>query len=130
MKFNKIAISFVGVVALLSACGTNENDAANKASSQKILAAESTVAPAGTFSGARNNYTITKTASGVTVTDNSNGAVTTLDNSVQSLKFSDLTVNLLIGDKAASIAAADLKSLTELYLAYFNRVPDADGLLD
>jgi hypothetical protein len=128
MKFNKIAISFLSAVALLSACGTNEKDAANNASSQQILAAESTVVPAGTFSGTRNNYTITRTASGVTVTDNSNGTVTTLDNSVQSLKFSDLTVNLLIGDKAASIAAADLKSLTELYIAYFNRVPDADGL--
>ncbi|HJW57095.1 MAG TPA: DUF4214 domain-containing protein, partial [Burkholderiaceae bacterium] len=38
------------------------------------------------------------------------------------------TVSLGIGNKATSIAAADLKTLIELYVAYFNRVPDAQGL--
>ncbi|RZI44165.1 DUF4214 domain-containing protein [Herbaspirillum sp. HC18] len=127
MKINKIAICCVGAVALLSACGGGGTDAA-KASAQKMSSPLRAEVAAGTFTGVRNNYTITKTSTGVKVTSNTDGTVTTLDNSVQSLKFSDVTVNLAIGNKASSISASDLKTLIELYLAYFNRVPDAEGL--
>ncbi|OWW21344.1 hypothetical protein AYR66_19535 [Noviherbaspirillum denitrificans] len=81
-----------------------------------------------TFSAPRGNYTITRSGTGWQVKDNAGGDGTTTLTNVRSIKFSDVTVNLGVADKAASISAADLKSLIELYVAFFNRVPDADGL--
>jgi hypothetical protein len=82
-----------------------------------------------TFTSARANYTITRTASGYTVVDNvGTEGTTSVPSGVQSMVFTDVTLNLQVAQKAASLSAADLKSLTELYVAYFNRVPDADGL--
>lgn len=82
-----------------------------------------------TFSGNRSNYTVAKTSTGFSVTDKSLGGQTTVDPSVvKSLKFADVTINLGVGTKATSIPASDLNALIELYIAYFNRVPDADGM--
>ena len=79
--------------------------------------------------GLRANYTITKTSAGYTVTDLIGSTGTqTLSLSATHIVFSDMTVNLGIGDKSKTISAANLQSLIELYIAYFNRVPDADGL--
>ena len=47
---------------------------------------------------------------------------------VEKLQFSDFTVNLTVQKAAAGISPANLKLLEELYVAFFNRVPDADGL--
>ncbi|GGC96317.1 M64 family metallopeptidase [Undibacterium terreum] len=47
---------------------------------------------------------------------------------VEKLQFSDYTVNLGVQADAHSISTAQLHSLEELYVAYFNRMPDADGL--
>ncbi|MFZ6874338.1 M64 family metallopeptidase [Undibacterium sp. Di27W] len=48
--------------------------------------------------------------------------------SVEKIQFSDFIVNTTVYDNAHSIKTADLQSLEELYVAYFNCVPDADGL--
>ena len=80
------------------------------------------------FSGPRNNYTITRTANGYAVTDIvGNGGTVNLVDQINA-KFTDITVNLVIGAKSKTISAANLKMLVELYIAFFNRVPDADGL--
>ena len=47
---------------------------------------------------------------------------------MEALRFADKTVNLTVKQTAATINSADLKLLQELYVAFFNRVPDADGL--
>ncbi|PXX45409.1 M64 family metallopeptidase [Undibacterium pigrum] len=47
---------------------------------------------------------------------------------VERIQFSDFIVNTTVYDNARTIKTAELKSLEELYVAYFNRVPDADGL--
>lgn len=47
---------------------------------------------------------------------------------VESLIFKDYTVNLNIASNAAGISQKDLDNLSELYVAYFNRIPEADGL--
>ena len=47
---------------------------------------------------------------------------------IESLKFADKTVNLTIQAKAAAAAPADVMRIAELYVAFFNRIPDADGL--
>ena len=83
------------------------------------------------FGSARSNYTVTRTSTGYTVkANNGSGGTDTLTN-VEKLEFADanpLKVNLTVQSAAAGIAAADLKLLQELYVAFFNRVPDADGL--
>ena len=47
---------------------------------------------------------------------------------VETLVFKDFTVNLSIAKNAASISQKALNDLSELYVAYFNRIPEADGL--
>jgi Domain of unknown function (DUF4214)/FG-GAP-like repeat/RTX calcium-binding nonapeptide repeat (4 copies) len=47
---------------------------------------------------------------------------------VEALKFSDKTINLTIQSQASAIPVADVTRLSELYVAFFNRIPDADGL--
>ncbi|MFZ6818775.1 DUF4214 domain-containing protein [Undibacterium sp. Ji22W] len=81
-----------------------------------------------TFTGTRNNYSITRTATGFSVKDNVGAGGTVNVAATALLKFSDVTVNLAIGEKAKTITAANLKTLIELYIAFFNRVPDADGM--
>ena len=47
---------------------------------------------------------------------------------VENIKFADKTINLTVQAKAASAPQADVTRLVELYTAFFNRVPDADGM--
>ena len=47
---------------------------------------------------------------------------------VETLVFADCTVDLTMGQKAEAISPSDLKTLQELYVGFFNRVPEAEGL--
>jgi len=80
------------------------------------------------FSGQRNNYRVVRNGSHFDVIDLAAGGATVSLTGVDSLRFADQSVNLQIGDRSKTIAAADLKTLIELYVAFFNRVPEADGL--
>jgi hypothetical protein len=111
---------------LLASCGGNR-PGETSASTTRLLGLTSTSNGTATFSGNRSTYRIYKTSTGYTVTDSANVS-SVLSSATQALKFDDVTINLGIGDKSRTIAAADLKLLTELYIAFFNRVPDADGL--
>jgi hypothetical protein len=82
--------------------------------------------------GIRANYTISKDVQGSTTTytiydktgkDGSDKIV-----NIEKVHFNDVTVNTTVGDLAKTISTSDLKLLEELYVAFFNRVPDADGL--
>jgi hypothetical protein len=80
------------------------------------------------YSGAISSYTVTKATDGYTVKAKSGtGGTDTLTN-VEHIQFSDRTINLTINSTAAGVVAADVKTIEELYVAFFNRVPDADGL--
>ncbi|OWW20407.1 hypothetical protein AYR66_13845 [Noviherbaspirillum denitrificans] len=117
----------VAAALLLGGCGGNGIGAGDTALLQKrLLPQANTVSGTVTFTGKRSSYTVSKTSSGYTVTDSA--GTSTSYTGAQAFKFSDLTVNLGIGEKSKSIAASDLKTLVELYVAFFNRVPDADGL--
>lgn len=127
MKTRAIGSAILSAAAMLAGCGGSDWDGGM--APPRLLA--SSFVLSGTtaeFSGNRANYTITKSTAGYTVQDTVGSGGSQLVSNVQALKFADMTVNLGIGDKAASLAAADLKLLTELYVAFFNRVPDADGL--
>jgi hypothetical protein len=125
-----IAIAFAVMVA--SCGGGDQQIAAEGAFPIYALAGARQSAPQKNSSptfGPRANYTITKTSTGYTVTDFVGGTGTQSVNlASKQILFSDMTVNLGIGDKSKTISAANLQSLIELYIAYFNRVPDADGL--
>ncbi|MBC7502615.1 MAG: DUF4214 domain-containing protein, partial [Herminiimonas sp.] len=80
------------------------------------------------FSGNRGNYTMTAKDGGFHVVDRVGGDGTRMLFNVPSLQFADVSITASISGKAASIAPADLAALIELYIAYFNRLPEAEGL--
>lgn len=117
------------VVLLLTACG-GEPAATD---TQRLAAAPAPVsAPAPdevqVFPGKRATYLITPISLGFVVTDIAAnlGSVTVRDK--KAIQFSDVRVNLEIGALANTITEAQLSSLIDLYIGFFNRVPDADGL--
>lgn len=77
------------------------------------------------FSGARASYKVLQNQSAYSVSGKE-GSDTIVN--VEQLRFSDMHVNLQVQQQAASIKSADLSRLEELYVAFFNRVPDSDGL--
>lgn len=80
------------------------------------------------FGGNLANFTLTRSASTYSVHDKVGTDGTDSVSNVELLQFSDMTVNLTIQAKAAAASLANVNSLVELYVAYFNRVPDANGL--
>ena len=78
------------------------------------------------FSGNLSSYSLTKTAGGYTVASSTEGSDSLVN--VEKIQFADKTVSLTVKAAAAGIASSDLKQLQELYVAFFNRTPDADGL--
>ena len=129
----KSIIAMTALLSLASCGGDSGTNIDSAAAPQKVVKSglkmrALTVPNDGiaTYSGNRNEYTITKTAAGYSVKAG-NGDTDTLTN-IKSIKFADVSVNLMIADQSKTISAADLKSLVELYIAFFNRVPEADGL--
>ena len=74
------------------------------------------------------HYKIIRTTSGYQVSDTWGANGTDALTQIESLQFSDKNINLLVQDKAASMGSAQTTQLLELYVALFNRVPDADGM--
>lgn len=77
------------------------------------------------YAGVREAFTLHLAAHEVVV--GRAGLEDTLAN-FERLQFNDMTVNLSVGRAAGAISPAQLDSLIELYIAYLNRVPDADGM--
>ena len=87
------------------------------------------------FSGIISNYTLTRAkplrtdgVSTYTVTDKTGADGTDTLFNIEAIKFTDKSINLTVKAKAASAPQADVTRLVELYTAFFNRVPDADGM--
>ncbi len=82
-----------------------------------------------TFNGLRSNYQINKTSSGWEIRDlYGNDGLTSAPTEVTKLVFKDISVNLEISALALSLPETELTNLIDLYIAFFNRIPDADGL--
>ncbi len=73
------------------------------------------------------NFTVAKLSSGSFLLGDPNAPNWALRN-VENLQFQDYTVNLSVHSNATTIDKASLATLEELYVAFFNRIPDADGL--
>lgn len=126
MKLHQL-IQISLLACALSACGGNEQ---TSTTSNILMAAAPAMAPANTeatFSEARNQYAISYLADGFQVKHLRSGEVRQLSGT-SAMRFSDVRVVPQIANNARTIAAADLKLLIELYLAFLNRTPDADGL--
>lgn len=113
------------LIATITACG---NDTKHPPQTTPPHAPPALIhqGPPVVFKGVRSDYTITRDTSGFKVTDKSGVSVTVA--STGQIQFDDMRINLQIGDKANSIAPVDLRALIDLYIAFFNRLPDADGL--
>lgn len=67
---------------------------------------------------------------GIAQTDKGNGVTgTDILNGVEFVQFDDGTLNLSVLEGAVTLTPDQLQLLTELYIAYFDRAPDAGGLL-
>lgn len=108
---------------LVIACGGTSPEQVPKIDSLAPAPSNSTIS----FSGVRADYSITRSNSGYIV-QNLNTFVSTPVSDTSILKFDDVTVNFGIQSNSQKIKASDLNSLLELYVAFFNRVPDAEGL--
>jgi cyclophilin family peptidyl-prolyl cis-trans isomerase len=115
---------------LLSACGGDQsNSSVQPAVSFSPPPASAPADNIETVSVLRNSVAIKRSSNSFSLVDKGIvGGTTILASNKTSVKFRDFTVNLYIGDKSKTISAADLQNLTELYIAFFNRVPDADGM--
>lgn len=74
------------------------------------------------------NFRVTKALFGYSIIDKTGASGTDTLSHIESLVFSDKSLNLQVQAIAAAAPAADVNRLVELYVAFFNRTPDADGL--
>ena len=119
----------VSVIAFqLVACGGDSADPSSGSAAVKRPVALAAAANTPVFSGNRANYVITRTASGYTVANAVGDDAGVAVGNVDRIQFADMSVNLGMDAKLQKISPSDLKLLIELYIAFFNRVPDADGL--
>lgn len=80
------------------------------------------------YSGSIANFKIEKVGNAIHVTDRQSGQGTDTLTNVEKLRFQDMSVDLTVQDAAAAVSAARLHAVVELYVGFFNRVPDAEGL--
>jgi hypothetical protein len=74
------------------------------------------------------HYKVSRTSAGYQVLDTRSLNGTDTLTQIESLQFSDKNINLFVQDKAAAMGTKQTQQLSELYVAFFNRVPDADGM--
>lgn len=81
------------------------------------------------YSGPQARYTVQIERDGVTVIDRSGAEGTDQLSEVEFLSFGD-AVDFNLADQVgiASLSAEEIATFVELYIAYFNRAPDAEGL--
>ncbi|MFZ6818478.1 DUF4214 domain-containing protein [Undibacterium sp. Ji22W] len=112
----------------LAACGGNQDSESKSAFAAMPPQAAPAVADVQIVNGPRENYTISKISTGFVITDRINISDIVVAKNKKQLRFTDVTVNLEIGDLSVQVNPNQLRSIIDLYVAFFNRVPDADGL--
>ncbi len=112
----------IAMLALI-ACAPNSKEAVNT-STPSLHSPPATP----TFNGKRGDYSMLQTPTGYTVTEVAGNRAEVSVSGVTQLIFDDYLVNLQVGQLSRTIAVGDLQLLMELYIAFFNRVPEADGL--
>ncbi|MCK0151432.1 DUF4214 domain-containing protein [Marivita sp. S6314] len=81
------------------------------------------------YAGPQSSHTVTISPSGTTVEDRrAEGAGTDTLTGIEFIDFEDTTFDATAFGGAALITVEELEDIIELYIAYFNRAPDALGL--
>ena len=81
------------------------------------------------YAGPQARYTIQIARDGVTVIDRSGAEGSDDLSEIETLSFGDMAAfNLANQVGIASLSAEEIATFVELYIAYFNRAPDAEGL--
>jgi Ca2+-binding RTX toxin-like protein len=82
-----------------------------------------------TFSGPQSAYTLTISTSGISIRDRrAEGNGIDEISGIEMLDFLDNDWPLHLFDGGASLSEREVRELVEVYIAYFNRAPDAIGL--
>jgi hypothetical protein len=132
MILSRFRISSIVIVAsvILSACGSDSKEDSKFSDNQPMSGAQIKGAPESipTFNGPRANYLITKNVNGYTIQDLVESDGLKQIPFVAKIKFTDVTLTLNMSEQVAQISKADYQRIVELYIAFFNRLPDAEGL--
>ena len=81
-------------------------------------------------SGSFDDYGLVFSPDGIEITDKGNDVDgTDFLKDIEFVQFDNGRLNLTVLDGAVDVSADDLRLLTETYVAYFDRAPDAGGLL-
>lgn len=80
------------------------------------------------YSQAAEQYTVTTNGSVITIEDRSGHDGTDALTHIQKIEFQDSTLDTTLLIEAAMLSQHQLGELTELYVGYFDRAPDALGL--
>ena len=80
------------------------------------------------YMGASKDYTIAVGPSSITVQDKVGTDGTDTLTNIQNLSFTDTALSTTWFTEAATLPATQFEDLTEMYVAYFNRAPNAVGL--
>jgi hypothetical protein len=75
------------------------------------------------------NYGLTVNNGSIVIEDRSGGDGTDTLNSIETLEFNGDLFELSRFTNVSTLTEADMLAFSELYVAYFNRAPDANGLL-
>lgn len=131
-----IASTFLAVTLALSGCGgNNSKDTSTEVAmlSGPPVAAAAPAEPSAdtvTINASRNDYLIKTNAYGFSLVKKATPSdIMNLSSTQTTVRFNDFTVSLLAGNKSKTIAQKELDTLIELYIAFFNRVPDAEGMI-
>ena len=119
-------------VFVLVACGgqqAREDEPISTIAQAAPPAAAPSILSIPSFSGPRANYLVSQVGEQITVTEIAPPKASQTYSNPSQLRFSDMTLNLQVGVEASRLGEAKLQSLIELYIAFFNRVPDAEGML-
>ena len=80
------------------------------------------------YEGARGQYEVVPGVGGFLIRNTQNIGNEDTVSQVEKLVFSDVSVNLNMKSARDAISTSDLNSLLEMYVAFFNRIPEADGV--
>ena len=84
------------------------------------------------FAGNRNDYSLMglSISSRLDMSIKNNNIVSDRDVTigVERYEFRDMRIDLTVGDTARAVGATAVKNIAELYIAYFNRIPDSEGM--
>lgn len=127
--FNDLANIFDGGIGQDILFGFGGNDRFTGGADDDTLFGGDGTGDTAVYSGPQGRYTIQIDRDGVTVIDRSGADGTDQLSEIEFLSFGNaVEFNLANQVGIASLSAEEIATFVELYIAYFNRAPDAEGL--